>query len=289
MRPPALAINDVLAAAFDVRDEDPQLFAAWVSDVYLAKQGWHDQPDPEHWVHHASSLGECLRKHVIARTGSEREELTVQSRVTFQVGDIVHVLIQFGLAVHPDYTLLGHEIGGVATRDGLQLAAHADAVYLDPSGQCCIVDVKTEREGKFKTAQQWRQEDAAKEGRETTEKPEHALQLQATAGVIHRLTEFRPVYGWIVYFGKNSGYIDPQPVPLTIEPVVAELQRREDAWTDYSWSGALPPVLDNFIADKGLCAARSRTDRRGFYCGHRAECERLHKEQQKLHVIQGAA
>lgn len=294
MRPPALDVASVLESAFTARDEDPELFGEWVRDVYTAKAGWHDQPDGEHWVHHASSLGECVRKHVIARSGSPREELTVQSRVTFQVGDIVHVLIQFGLAVHPDYTLLGHEIGGVAERDGLTLAAHSDAVYLDPSGQCCVIDVKSERE----YAKGWREKDATVRGDTCTAKPEHVLQLCGTAGIIHRLTEYRPMHGWIIYFSKESGRIDSVPVHLSVDHAVAEIRRREDAWTDYRWTGELPPVLADFTAvnkdrksdiGKGLCTPRSAADRRGVWCGHREECERRWKESQKLHVIKGTA
>jgi hypothetical protein len=266
-RPPALDVESVLEAAFAVRDTDPAYFGLWVADVYATESTWHDQPDSDVWNHHASTVGECIRKHVIARSGVEKEPFTVGSLVTFEVGKELHLLLQVGLAVHPEYLLLGHEIGGVAERDGIRLAALADAVYLDPAGQCCILDLKSEKD----YARGWREKEAAAAARLTSVKPEHALQLKATAAVIHRLTEHRPLWGWVIYFNKNSGDIDPQLVPLGVADVVEALQRREQAWTEYNVLGVLPARLETFPS-KGLCTPRSASDPRGKWCGFRQYC-----------------
>ena len=292
-RPPVLDVTSVLEAAFAARDTDPELFGLWLMDVYATEWHGHEQ-QPEDFHHYASALGECDRKYVLARSGSPREPLTVASLTTFEVGKHMHVLLQFGLAVHPDYVLLAHECGGTATRDGIMLSGRSDAVYLDPSGECCIYEFKSERE----YAKGWREKEAAAAGRDHTAKPEHALQAQATAAVVHRLTDLRPTWAAVLYWSKESGRTDVQWVQLGVQPVLDALEHREEAWTDYQWSGALPPVVDDFTAPnkdrktdigKGLCTPRSAVDRRGVWCGHREECERLWKESQKLHVVQGAA
>src|SRR5437016_12329053 len=122
-RPPVLDVRSVLQAAYAVRDTDPSLFGEWLRDTYGVASTWHDQPTDGTWEHHASSVGECLRRHILARSGAERAPWEVETLTTFEVGKHLHLLLQFGLAVHPDYTLLGHEIGGVAGRDARQLAA----------------------------------------------------------------------------------------------------------------------------------------------------------------------
>lgn len=280
MRPPALDVHSVLEAAFAARDTDPELFGLWLMDTYATRSTWHDDPtDNTTWNHHASTLSECLRRHILIRSGVIKEPLTVESRTTFEIGHHIHLLMQFGLAVHPDYTLLGHEVGGIATRNGLSVAALADAVYRDYSRTVAILEVKSEKE----YAAKYRTEEAQAAGRPSNAKPEHVLQVRAQAAVLESETDLRPTHADICYWSKDSGSIEVCRVELDTAPVREAIQTREDAWTDYQWSGILPPRLDAF-PNKALCQPRSAKDPRGKYCPVREACART-----ELHVIKGAA
>lgn len=271
-RPPALDVKSVLQAAFNVRDEDPEYFGLWLQDTYATRSTWHDDQDGNAtWNHHASSLGECLRRHILIRSGVEKEPLTVESRTTFEVGHHIHLLLQFGLAVSPDYELLAHEVGGIATSsDGYNLAALADSVFRDlHTGIVAILEVKSEKE----YAAKYRKEEAEAAGRTHNAKPDHVLQVRSQAAVIYSQTDLRPTHAAICYWSKDSGTIEVCWVVLDTVPVREAVQRRELAWTDYQLSGHLPERLSDFPG-KNLCQPRSKTDPRGKYCPVREACAR---------------
>ncbi len=184
-QPAALDLRSVLAAAFTARDEAPDLFALWLADAYCNDDGgWHapaavDEP----FRHHASSLAGCGRRAVLERSGAEVEPISVDSLITFEVGRHIHVLIQFGLAMHPDYQLLGHEVGGsYQLPDGAVLSAHADAVYVHDEVRN-LVEIKTEAT----YSARMRRIEAARAGRTSSARPEHIEQVGAQALVLAAL------------------------------------------------------------------------------------------------------
>jgi hypothetical protein len=181
--------------------------------------------------------------------------------------------MQFGLAVHPEYTLLGHEVGGdIDTVGGIVLTALADAVY-EHEGTVQLLEIKTEKAW----ASTGRRKDAAAAGRSTFAKLAHMEQMKVQQIVLAGRGLFHVDHGWVVYWEKNDGQIDQQPVdlddPALLEAVGERLNAREQAWSRYIWHDELPARLTTF-PDKGLCKPRSDTDGRGMYCPYRQHCVR---------------
>ena len=265
-QPPDLDIRSILECAFVARDEAPDLWKLWLEDTYL-DDGWHSKP-AKSWWHHASGLGGCDRAAIFKRAGVKPVEHSVESLVTFEVGHHVHLLIQFGLAVHPEYELLAHEIGGF--HKGLRIAARCDALYRDKGGRVTILEVKTEKMG----ADKWRQREAQKAHRQTTANPTHMVQAKATSMVISvNRPELAPERGWIAYFDKNTGNIDQQPLDWEDleEQVIERVHLRNGMWAQYEANGELPDVLDQF-PNRGLCQDRGDGTERGLYCQFRESC-----------------
>jgi hypothetical protein len=268
-QPAQLDIRGILAAAFDVRDEDPEYFAQWLLDAYSGEADeWHQQPVDGAWHHHASTLVRCLRQHILERSGVPQTPLSLESLITFHIGREMHLLLQMGLAVHPDITLHGHETGGWDAELGI--AAHTDAVF-EIGGVMATLDLKSEKAW----ASTGRKRDAQAEGRTSTERPGDRIQLQATAAILRRLTPYDPTVGWLVYFEKDSGSWELCEVDVTAEAAPVEwVAKREDAWSRWLWTGVLPPVLPSF-PDKGLCNAKYCRVREHCLVAHEAEVDRL--------------
>ena len=272
-QPAQLDIRSILQAAFDARDEVPDLWALWLAQGHGTDDGWHERPASwEPWRHHASAISECVRRSVFDRDLREREPLSVESNITFDVGHHIHTIIQFGIAVHPDYMLLSHECGGdLYVPDlGVTISAHADIVY-EHEGIVCLLEIKTEKAW----ASTGRRKEAKAAGRSSAVKRSHAEQVKVQQIVLQGLELFDVVAAWVVYFEKNDGQLDQQPVDLDdpdlMAAVGALLDARENAWARWHVGGRLPERLATF-PDKGLCKPRSETDARGMYCPYRIEC-----------------
>jgi len=277
-QPKALDIRSILEAAFEARDEVPDLWALWLAQAHGADDGWHERPaQGEPWRHHASAISECLRRSVFDRAMLPREPLSVESQITFEVGHHIHALIQFGLAVHPEYRLLAHEVGGdVALGVDTYLTALGDAVY-QHDGMVQLLEIKSESQW----ASTGRRREAKEHGRVSYAKPQHMEQMKVQDIVLRTLRRFDVEAGWVVYWEKNAGQLDQQPVDLGDAALGSAVRRhineREQAWTEYVNHGHLPPPLPEW-PNKGLCQPRSKTDVRGRYCPYRIECLRRKSE-----------
>lgn len=262
----ACDVRSILEAAYAVRDTDPEYFGMWLLDALAhAEDGWHE-PAVGPWMHHASSISECLRRSVFERDPDiEKEPWAVESLNTFSIGTLYHALLQMGLAVHPDYVLLAHEAGGQHAT--LPLKAHCDAVF-EFEGAQAIIDIKTESP----FAPKMRRKDAAESGREHSARPEHHEQLLATMMVLSTThPQLHPETGWLIYVDKSSGDVDQQQVPVDDTSVIEDrLMDRETAWAEWRATGALPHRLRSFPG--GLCSPRSDSDERGKWCPHRITC-----------------
>lgn len=270
----ACDVRSILDAAFAVRDTDPDFFAMWLRDA-LASSEEHVTPPADDWVHYASAISGCLRRSVFERDPAVvPEELRVESRSTFIIGDLYHALLQMGLSVHPDYVLLAHEVGGRIQYQGMttRLSARCDAVF-EFEGHVALIEIKTESP----FAPKMRRADATAEGRDHTARPEHVDQLTATAWVLSFTHPHLTIEsGWVVYVNKADGDIDQQQVPIDdVHRIAALVNGRDRAWEDFTFEGdgGLPERLKSYPG--GLCAPRSTTDPRGKWCQYRTHCSEV--------------
>lgn len=218
--------NSILEAAYEAREECPELFMILL-DQQFVDDGWHDDvPGVEKQPWHASELSKCTRALMYGELGVEEEPLRPDTNATFDIGKFYHCLFQFGLAVHPEYVLVGHEMGGVH-KSGV-LAARADAVFWtgppNISGnyhvddqRLVLTDLKTEKPGASKN----RHSDAVRRsktgedgGKYSAARPDHCVQVRATTEVVQDLYNLAIQEAWAVYVDRGWLTIDPQPVEL---------------------------------------------------------------------------
>jgi hypothetical protein len=272
-QPVQLDLRSILEAAFEAKDECPEMFMGFMAQQFV-EDGWHERG--EEWVWHASALEGCERASVYNYAGIEREPTRVESMLTFSVGHLYHALMQFGLAVHPDYDLIGHEIGGKS----LGLAARCDAVFR-AGDSIILIDVKTEAAN----SGLMRRKDAKERESATTVRPDHEMQIHATAKVLFDCHQIVVDEAWVCYVDKDSGDVDQQPVAVsTLGTVLVQERVRtlDSIAIAYDESGALPDVLPitekigrdrrPYMAKPWRCAPRSESDERGKWCPYRLHC-----------------
>lgn len=277
-QPAQLDTRAILTAALDAKGESE----------------WHRNPGPDGvWRWHASSLAMCARQQILKRAAGELGEFTVEtdpleSRLVFDLGHYYHGMLQNGLALVDDYSLIGVEIGG--RHPTLPLAALADIVYAYQA-EPIILEVKTESHysGKHRREEVYVCEDNETM---TAARKEHCVQIAAQAVVLEANDPLvgRPMIsrGWVVYVDKETGEHDQQPVVIGPElraHVVDRVNLLERLWARYKADGTLPELLPDelkvdkrhkppreYFAAPGLCRPRSDSDPRGLYCRVRKEC-----------------
>lgn len=278
--PPTLDMRRVITAAHEGRVTHPQVWARLLTEAFT-EDGWHTSPGPGgRWSWHASALGNCLRQQVLARAGRATDGVRLESQLTFDVGHLYHALVGFGVTMCDDMEVLGIELGGHHSK--LPLAGRCDVVYRQDDGPVTVIDVKSEStwSGQHRRAE-------AKQPRITTARPEHQLQVNATALILADQHGIRPTQGWAVYVDKGSGQWDLQWVPIgrpEQNDVLARLAALEAAWARHVKTTRLPArlpmvplkvkgrVVPGKMVPSGLCKPRSTEDARGLYCAARWAC-----------------
>jgi hypothetical protein len=212
----AIDWKSILEAAYEAREECPELFMLLLEEQFVP-DGWHDRVEGKNpW--HASALSKCTRALMYRELGVEEEPTRPDTNVTFDVGKFYHCLFQFGLAVHPDYILVGHELGGI--HGSGDLAARADAVF-SVDGQLVLIDIKSEKPGASKN----RHSDAVRRskagedgGKYSAARPDHCVQIEATSEVLKSTHNLVVDEAWAVYVDRGWLTIDPQPVNPRPQP-----------------------------------------------------------------------
>lgn len=118
-----------------------------------------------------------------------------------------------------------------------------------------------------------RRRDAAKAaGSRTSARPEHQIQLAATAMVLET-NGYPPITeGRIWYLSRQEWFCDEQPVDLSNPDLRREVERLihklDDAWESYQSAALLPHRIDlvNKSNEKWKCAPRPKDTRKGKFC-----------------------
>ena len=224
---------------------------------------WHDS-DTEDWKWHASELSSCSRQLIYKRANKANDPRPLEGQLTMLVGTMFHERMERGIGVlaargrlRPVVVEVGHY------HASLPLAAKPDAlVEIDGVG-LVLLDFKTEHEQAAKR----RADDARAEGRRSLIRPEHALQIAATASVLES-NGYRPiVQGHALYLSKNNFWMgDPAQngVDLSDGLLYKEVERRvnnlEAMWETYKRDQELP---DRYADNHWNCRAKGGV---GTYC-----------------------
>lgn len=271
-QPAALDVRAIFEAAHTAA-EAPEWQEQWLGILSRAfgHDTWHTDQPSGGWCWHASALGSCPRQQILKRAGLATDGTRVESLNTMSIGTLYHCWGELGMLVlsiapNAPYTNVATEIGGYHKE--LNLAARADLLYRH-EGYPILVDYKTE--GPY--ASTGRRKDAKARGDKCFAKPEHILQVTATAMVLESLGIAENItHGFVVYIEKSSGEIDQQLVAIDDEArefVELGVRNLDHAWDVYSRDGVLPPRLS---AGHWNCRQRSESDERGMYCSSRRSC-----------------
>lgn len=238
--PLGFSAQDVMRAVLDSQPRDP----------------YHENPGPNGWVWHASSLGfGCLRRAVLERACKTTGAVPLDPRpldgeMTMLVGTLWHKEVERGIRHLP--VLATGDVKVLYVEEpfyhkGIPLVAKPDGV-LEVNGKAVVYDLKTEHE----RSAQWRSSEARDEGRHTTAKPEHQLQVAAQALCLES-NDVGPVeQGFVFYISKNSGWLEIAPVDLSESVLRLQVEHRvaalEAAWAAFAQGSkedriVLPPRL----------------------------------------------
>ena len=277
--------NSILEAAYEAREECPELFMILL-DQQFVDDGWHDDvPDVEKQPWHASELSKCTRALMYEELGVEEEPIRPDTNATFDIGKFYHALFQLGLATHPEYVLVGHEIGGVHTSGSL--AARGDAVFRLADGTLVLIDLKTEKPGASKN----RHSDAVRRsktgedgGKYSAARPDHCVQVRATQAVVTNLYGLAVDEAWVVYVDRGWLSIDPQPVELKAisnqwgmsEEVFTRLRTLDEYrhGVRVSHGAAMPPRLPDSHWNCGELTVEGQKMGVGKYCSVWSYCRK---------------
>lgn len=206
-QPAQLNMRSILDASFTAQEEVPDLWSLWLTQALATPSDWHTAQPKGRYLFHASSLSNCDRAEWYKRHEYARDPEPMESKATLTVGQFWHAIIQFGLAVHPEYTLIGHEIGGWSTTS--PLAGLVDAVF-EFDGRIIQLEIKSEKQ----MAAKIRREAAQREGRTDTGKDDHKSQVDAGTILLLELHNIDVNERWLLYICKNDENLDAQPVPF---------------------------------------------------------------------------
>jgi hypothetical protein len=257
---------------------------------------WHERPvPPAPWLWHASSLAGCPRAAVLMRAGLDAPaERPLDGQLTMHLGTVFHREMEHFLQrlciVKPHVSIVTQEVG--FKHSTLNLCAKPDAL-LKVYDRLVLMDFKTEHE----KAAQNRERDSAERGARSHVRPEHALQVAATAMVLED-NGFGPIHqGFVLYVSKNSfwiGDLTSNTVDLEDQILRKEVERRvrnlDSAWEEYE-NSVLEHKADprevilprRFPKNYWNCIARGANAKHpngdgtghGKYCSSRKNCFRL--------------
>jgi hypothetical protein len=224
VKPLGFSAVDLMAAGLAGRPRDP----------------WHEPTDPWRW--HASALAGCPRQQILRRAGFNTDPQPMEGALTMHLGTVFHAemenfLQRFCITTNGKVKIVVQEKGFV--HQTLPLVAKPDCL-LDVDGVgLVLMDFKTEHEN----AAQHRETEAREAGRRSSVRPEHMLQVAATAMVLES-NGHTPIHqGFVLYVSKNSfwiGDLTQNTVDLTDVVLRKEVERKvnqlEQMWDDFEGS-----------------------------------------------------
>lgn len=258
IRPLGFTSEDVMRAGLQARPKEP----------------WFDNPCSDGvWRWHASSLANCPRQQILLRAGRGTDPRPLASELTMLLGTVFHKEAEHWIET---YTMLNPKVRVVLKEVGqwhpdLHLAAKPDLLIEVEDVGLVLIDWKTEHENAAKR----RGEDARNSEARTHAKPEHQLQLAATAMCLEANGYAPIVQGHVLYVSKNSFWID-QPsqnhVDLSDGLLYKEVARKvhllDGMWEQYEAHRELPERLDD---KHWMCRPQGET-KLGMYCSARSTC-----------------
>lgn len=260
----------VISPGFEPRE----IIAAGLAAQKANEDPYYRNPDANgKWWWHASSLGRCPRRLILERAGLASDGSMLESLMTMQVGTWMHSKfeewIQAYVGTRRDIEIAAQE--RPFWHPNYPLCAKPDVLLQIPQG-FFLVDFKTEHEN----ASRRRGEEAREYGRYTAAKPDHMLQLAATAMCIEANLGIAVASGAIWYVSKNNGWIESAPVDISEailrEDVLFRVNSLERYWELWSQGRMLPHRLDP--KNKSVsweCAPRKDSDL-GRWCPARSTC-----------------
>lgn len=266
IQPIGFTSEDVMRAGIKARAHDP----------------YFDNPCSDKvWRWHASSLANCPRQQVLLRAGRGTDPRPLASELTMLLGTVFHreaeKWIETYAMLNPKVKVVLKEVG--QWHNTLNLAAKPD-LLIDVEGiGLVLLDWKTEHENAAKR----RSEDAREAERRTHAKPEHQVQLAATAMCLEANGYGPIVQGHILYVSKNSFWIgEPAQnhVELADGLLYREVERKvhllDRMWEQYEAHRELPDRLpdNNWMCRRADFRDTNRpgVDPHGLYCAARSTC-----------------
>lgn len=249
IKPLGLTTEDFMRAILDTEAHDP----------------WHER-DPNDWRWHASELSSCPRQLMYKRAGKANDPRPLEGRMTMLVGTMFHERMERGIAALGIKGRLVPVVVEVGYHHAtLPLASKPDALIEVDGIGLVLLDLKTEHENAAKR----RADDAREAGRRSQIRPEHALQIAATASVLETNGYGPIVQGHALYVSKNSFWLgDPSAnsVDLSDGLLYREVERKvtnlEMMWEDYVKDQELP----NRYPDKHWNCRPDKKTGAGMYC-----------------------
>jgi hypothetical protein len=258
IKPLGFTSEDVMRAGLKARPVDPY---------------FHNPCSDGVWRWHASALANCPRQQILLRAGRGTDPRPLAGELTMMLGTTFHKQAEQWIET---YTLLNPKVKVVLKEvgqwhDTLNLAAKPDLLLEVDGVGLVLLDWKTEHENAAKR----RGEDARESEQRTHAKPEHQLQLAATAMCLEA-NGYRPiVQGHILYVSKNSFWIgEPSQnhVELSDGLLYREVERKvrmlDRMWEQHEAHRELPARLD----DKHWMCRPQADSKLGLYCAARSYC-----------------
>lgn len=202
------------------------------------EDGWHQRPGPDgKWLWHASELSfGCTRRAILTRAGMNTDPTPLKGELTMLMGTVFHKQVEQA------WPYLMGSTGGKAKlvmaekgyhHKDIPLASKPDALLEVDGVGLVVFEVKTEHE----MAAKRRGDEAREEGRYTTAKHDHMIQLAAQAEVLES-NGIGPIHqGVVFYVSKNNMWIELAPVDLEESILRREVYRIVDgfekAWAEF--------------------------------------------------------
>lgn len=249
IKPLGLTASDFMQAILNTEGHDP----------------WHER-DYDDWRWHASELSSCPRQLMYKRSRQASDPRPMEGQLTMLVGTMFHERMERGIAslgvlgrLRPVVVEVGHY------HATLPLAAKPDALVEIEGVGLVLLDLKTEHENASKR----RTEDAREAGRRSNIRPEHALQLAATASVLESNGYGPIVQGHALYVSKNSFWLGEPSANsvdlsdgLLYKEVARKVNNLEAMWDDYVRDQELPSRYE----DKHWNCRPDKKTGLGMYC-----------------------
>jgi len=275
----------------------PLLFSA--EDLMLAvldsqaQDSYFSNPDATgKWWWHASSLAfGCIRRMVLERacrtTGAIPLDPTpLDGRMNMLIGTLWHEAVERGVRYLPTI-LPGASVEVLHVEEAfyhkdIPLVAKPDGVFRI-NGRIVVYDIKTEKTNSAK----YRAQEARDEGRHTTAKPDHQLQLAAQALCLESNGVGPVEQGMIYYIERNNGWLEAPPVDLSgsiqrlqVKRIVDQAEAAWAAFVQGSKEGrvVLPPRLPGALeagrdGKPWNCRVQSTQTKHGKYCTVASFCQ----------------